>query len=244
MTAADLLSAALDHSRSGRGVIPVNGKVATVKWERFQTHRPSEAELRRFAWVKATGLAVILGPVSGNLCCRDFDEVEAYRRWAGKYSEWATTLPTSRTARGYHVFFIGAADLRTVDLGDGELRGGGGYCLLPPSLHPSGVRYTWLVPLPTGDIQDIDPAAAGLDRAWHCTESEGPTVQSGQSGQSCTERTEAVAPTPRKTCGGRRGRCCRQAALAQHTAHGSTIAGGSRQTETSGTENRRTHGTA
>ncbi len=36
--------------------------------------------------------------------------------------------------------------------------------VLPPSLHPLGVRYQWQVPLPDGPVPKVDPLQAGLIR--------------------------------------------------------------------------------
>jgi Bifunctional DNA primase/polymerase, N-terminal len=70
-------------------------------------------------------------------------------------------LPTVKTPRGYHVYFRGPACYK--DFGNGEYRGDSAhYCLLPPSQHPKGIIYTWLVPLPNGDLPVIDPYKAGL----------------------------------------------------------------------------------
>src|SRR5262249_31604916 len=44
---------------------------------------------------------------------------------------------------------------------DGELRAGG-YCLLPPSVHPRGPRYRWLIEPPVGEIPHVDLRAAGV----------------------------------------------------------------------------------
>ncbi|MCY3018632.1 MAG: bifunctional DNA primase/polymerase [Planctomycetota bacterium] len=164
-----LLAAALDYAGRGWCVIPVNGKLPIVKWKQYQTRRATEAELRAFLWHRATGLAVVLGPVSGNLACRDFDEAGAYEVWAKAHPDLARTLPTVKTARGFHVYFR-AAGVKLKDLGDGEQRGAGGYVLLPPSLHPSGVRYTWLVPLPAGEVPTVNVAAAGLGEVLHQSE--------------------------------------------------------------------------
>ena len=73
----------------------------------------------------------------------------------------AKTLPTVKTARGWHVYFCGLEGF--YDLGNGEYRGDSGhYCLLPPSRHPSGITYEWILPLPDGELPSIDPRKAGL----------------------------------------------------------------------------------
>jgi hypothetical protein len=162
-----LLQDALAYHRRGWCVIPVNGKKPArgVKWKPYATQRPTEAELR--AWFShngATGLAVVLGPVSGGLYCRDSDTPGAYERWKAGHAELAATLPTVKTARGYHVYFHSTAEHRIKNCKDGELRGVGSYVLLPPSQHPSGHVYKWLVELPSGDIPTVDPVNAGLVR--------------------------------------------------------------------------------
>jgi hypothetical protein len=114
-----------------------------------------------FARSGVTGLAVVLGSASGGLACRDWDDAGAYHRWADDHPGLAATLPTVQTPRGFHVYFAGPEGYH--ELGDGEYRADAGhYCLLPPSLHPDGMLYRWLIPLPEGALPFLDPAEAGL----------------------------------------------------------------------------------
>jgi len=43
------------------------------------------------------------------------------------------------------------------DFNNGELRGGGGYCLLPPSVHPDGVIYEWLIETNSENLLSLKP---------------------------------------------------------------------------------------
>jgi hypothetical protein len=116
---------------------------------RFQTVPANAATLQTlFAKPGITGLAVVLGAVSGGLACRDFDDIGAYNRWAAENPGDAATLPTAQTARGRHIF--GRLDDELfADLGDGELRADSRHLVvLPPSVHPDGPTYRWLNPLP------------------------------------------------------------------------------------------------
>jgi len=169
--AGDILTWALRYHRLGWTIIPAgygeDGKRPPrgFSWKRYQTERPSEADLERwFAGGKSVP-AVVLGGASGGLVCRDFDDPDAFHAWALEHRELAETLPTVETGRGYHTY-LRAAWEGFIDLGDeGELRGDvGHYCILPPAVHKSGKRYAWIVGLPetTSEIPLIDPFAAGL----------------------------------------------------------------------------------
>jgi hypothetical protein len=162
-----LLDKALKYSDFGWSIISITNepkeKAAAVEWTPYQTSRPSAAKLRKwFARRDVTGLAVIFGAVSGGLASRDWDVEGAYERWAQDHAKLAISLPTARTARGHHVYFRAELE-RFENLEDGEYRGDcGHYSVLPPSLHPSGVRYAWTIPLPKGELPLIDPVEVGL----------------------------------------------------------------------------------
>ncbi len=159
----ELLNNALDYSAIGLSVIPTRGKKPACAWKPFQRERPGPEEVRGlFNKPDITGVAVILGQVSGGLACRDFDVPEAYEKWAGGHGDLAPSLPTVETARGKHVYFRTTSESGIRKLPDGELRLSGGYCLLPPSLHPSGATYRWLIDLPDGEVPLVDPIQAGL----------------------------------------------------------------------------------
>jgi hypothetical protein len=179
-----LLEAALTYHRRGWCIIPVRGKKAACRWKAYQKKRPAESRLR--GWFGqprgVTGLAVVLGPVSGGLACRDFDTVESYRRWAAAHPGLAATLPTVETRRGFHVYFLGPEGFTEFD--DGEYRADSGhYCLLPPSRHPGGGQpYRWVVPLPAGPLPAIDPVKEGLCcGATEIAESSGENRDTGDS---------------------------------------------------------------
>ncbi len=173
---------ALQYHQRGWSILPISRagkwKKPAVKWTPYQKRQPTEDELREwFKMPNLAGLAVVLGPVSGELYCRDFDQAESYRRWADEHSELARSLPSVEAKRGPHLYFQSTQQIRTRDYGDGELRGIGGYSILPPSVHESGHVYQWTLPLPSGELPAVDPQEAGFCRSWHCTEG--------------TERTEA-----------------------------------------------------
>jgi len=174
------LKTALEYAERGWSIIPIGrDKKATGEWKRFQSERPTQDELERlFGGNGVQGLAVVCGPVSGNLVCRDFDLAGAYEAWAKEHPEMAAMLPTVKTGRGHHVYVRSRECTKIEKLGDGELRGGG-YCILPPSKHESGRLYEWIVPPPDGDFPEVDPVKIGL-------------VPVLQRRQKTTETTEAI----------------------------------------------------
>jgi hypothetical protein len=149
-TKVEVLDHALAYAARGWSIIAVAGKKAVGLWTTYQTNPPDKQTLvRLFAKKGITGLAVILGKVSGGLAVRDFDKADAYHAWAEANPEDASRLPTVRTARGFHVY--GRLDEETfAKLSDGELIGNSRHIVvLPPSAHPDGGVYTWVNPLPS-----------------------------------------------------------------------------------------------
>lgn len=159
-----LLSEALTYTRWGWSIIPIRfrGKEPAVRsWKTYQSQPPVESQVQRWFSTNWKNIAVILGPVSGGLACRDFDKIEAYRQWVKKHPQLAKTLPIVKTSRGAHVYFINREFSGIRHFDDGELRGAGGYCLLPPSIHPDGTEYEWQN-TPGGSIPEVDPDTAGM----------------------------------------------------------------------------------
>jgi hypothetical protein len=60
------------------------------------------------------------------------------------------------TGRGLHFYYRTTAEIHNaVGLFPGvDLRGQGGYVVVPPSIHPSGARYRWEVPLSPTSLAD------------------------------------------------------------------------------------------
>ena len=120
-----VLDAALQYAASGLSIIAIKPRTKNQpigKWKPYQSCPADESQLRKwFGNGYANNIAVILGAVSGNFGCRDFDRMESYDRWAADHPELAQSLPTAATSRGRHVYFrtdpanLCFVDLRTVD---------------------------------------------------------------------------------------------------------------------------------
>lgn len=139
----------------GSNVIPLRPgeKTPAVRWERFQRERLvdrdwDEVDRYLYSWWggdKDHGLGVVTGAVS-EIVVVDVDSDEA-RSLVERTCGWPRTV-TTRTAKGWHLWFRYPGETRNgVRRGESALdvRGDGGYVVVPPSRHPSGVEYTWAV---------------------------------------------------------------------------------------------------
>lgn len=77
------------------------------------------------------------------------------------HPELVKILPIVKTGRGMHIYFVNQNIRGIKHYDDGELRANGGYCLLPPSIHPCGAEYEWQN-YPMNGIPEIDPQTAGF----------------------------------------------------------------------------------
>lgn len=210
----ELLSAALAYLERGWSIIPIStdDKRPARRWKTYQSKPPTTSTLQ--AWFgngSMFGIGVIFGDVSRGLASRDFDGMTGYERWAHDFPELAGSLPTVETRRGRHVYFRAAPDritaLRTrlgkadsrgaIPFADGELRCGCGcYSVLPPSRHPSGVTYRWIVPLPAGELPVIDPLTAGFVPSCGVETESAERTETTEIAET-TERTERTEESGR-----------------------------------------------
>jgi hypothetical protein len=154
MPRSDLRAAAATYWDLGWAVLPVNGKIARIRWKQAPARHRVE---RLLDDPRTTGLALILGEPSGNIVARDFDAPASYERWRTQHPILAEVLPTSETPRpGHHVLARAVSPCQTTVLSDGELRSHGAYVVIPPSSHPNGQCYRWIIE-PSREIPEVDP---------------------------------------------------------------------------------------
>lgn len=142
-----MLGAALDYCREGWSVIPVEpkGKVPLVPWRDFQQKRATEAQIRKW-WAKHpdANIGVITGEISG-IVAVDVDTDRGGR--AKPIAKEAPTKLVSRTGGGgYHLIYQypGSGRVQNKVTAAGiDVRGDGGYIVVPPSIHSSGRAYRW-----------------------------------------------------------------------------------------------------
>ncbi len=180
----NMLDEALAYMRMGFSVIPVKGpflakgktveekskdaKAPLVAWTAYRQERPTEEEARSWfaRWPKAN-VAIVTGKISG-LVVVDLDSKDAidWARSQGLLSETATVS----TPRGIHGYFrcpdrtIGnSVNVNGMHI---DVRGEGGYAIAPPSVHLSGMEYTWLR-RPEDGIADLPEPFRTTDQKEH-----------------------------------------------------------------------------
>lgn len=179
----------------GLSTIPIQKgtKEPVGPWKRAQHERASLHDVLK--WLEAGhGLAVVLGRVSDGWVCRDFDDESSYDQWASAYPDLAARLPTSKTARGYHVFAQVERETKTRRFDDGELRADGTYVLVPPSKHPtSGIPYRWIRRPGRDSRLLLAVAETGLARSW-----TRPITENKEATETTNGNTYSLLPRPNR----------------------------------------------
>lgn len=142
----------------GISVIPVMGresitedgfKKPVINWKEFQTRLPSMIELDSWFKFKRYNLAMVTGQVS-RILTLDIDSKKG-----GLDSIKGKFIPLTwndKSPNGLHYHFIWTPTLNGKvtsysDLLPGvDIRGDGGYCVIPPSVGFNGQPYSWVKP--------------------------------------------------------------------------------------------------
>lgn len=139
----ELKEKALEYLAEGYSIIPVGiDKKPLINWKPYQHKRLTEKEVKKlFSDPKARGIAVITGKLSG-LAVLDFEKDADI-----PFEKLKTGIQARSGGGGVHFYYKYPAsyDLFSCTrlLPDMDLRGEGGYIILPPSEHKSGNRYKW-----------------------------------------------------------------------------------------------------
>jgi|GEM_PF-6509168 len=195
------LDYALFYVSYGLSVIPLKPgeKVPLIKWEQYQKEPPSIVEVQK--WFKDTdnNIAIVCGRVSRNLVVIDFDDKEVYEKFMkelGSDSELKDIIDNTwlvETGKGYHVYLRVDRPIKTGKLPKIDIKGEGGYVVAPPSLHPSGKRYTFVRFTKTTDHEirmvseeQYNRLLAILERASNAKLSGGQKVERPKGGHELT----------------------------------------------------------
>jgi hypothetical protein len=173
-----VLQTALTLLYAGLSPIPIgaNKRPAIGSWKGYQTRLPTSEEWTAWVASRRCGLAVVLGPVSGNAEVVDFDDPSVLRPFYDLVEAMAPGLisrlvivgtPTDGRHLYYRCPVIAGNQKLAVNAQRQtmiETRGEGGYALIPPSpawCHPDHKEYVLrqgdlaAIPTITADERDI-----------------------------------------------------------------------------------------
>jgi hypothetical protein len=146
------LEAALGYRKLGWSLLPVGTDkrphfdilaqmYGSPGWDARRSRAASAVEIEEwFRLDPQTGVGIITGAASGGLVVVDFDHRRPRR---------LIDTPLVQTSRGLHVYLSGSSPIESSRHDGFELKADGTYVVAPPSVHPSGSRYEWLL-APTG----------------------------------------------------------------------------------------------
>jgi hypothetical protein len=123
------------------------GKHPRVKWSKLRTADPVAVESWWRRWPHA-GIGCATGP--SGLAVFDLDGPKGLETFRNILNGSSVQLPLatarSKTARGWHVFFRapeGGVPTSSNPETKLDVRGNGGFVVLPPSPHATGFTYAW-----------------------------------------------------------------------------------------------------
>ena len=142
--------AARDYMARGWAVFPVKGKIPCTSNGVLDASTEERLAAIWFERFPDRGVALATGKPSG-VWVVDLDgpdAVELFKKLRAEAGDDSRAM-TSITNRGYHLFYEmpnDGTDIRNSagKIGPGiDVRGTGGYVVLPPSPHPDGPAYRW-----------------------------------------------------------------------------------------------------
>ena len=154
------LENALDYYDRGLCIIPVTprDKFPACKWEQYFYNRPSRDEI--IAWWTDNpeyNIGLITGKVS-KIVVVDV-EVEGVKNVDKILEDMPTRIISKSGSGGYHLFYsypntISKISNKVKILPNVDIRGDCGLIVLPPSTHPTGNEYSWIM---SGKIGAFNP---------------------------------------------------------------------------------------
>ena len=149
------LHAALAYAAARRAVLPLVPRAKEPAIARgFHSATTNPETIRRYWRVPDRNIGIATGALSG-VWVLDIDGDEgaaSLRALEAQHGKLPVTWISS-TGRGWHVWWRYTAPIRSSTgriAPSLDVKADGGYVVAPPSIHPSGRAYTWLVP-PEGE---------------------------------------------------------------------------------------------
>jgi hypothetical protein len=172
VTHSPLVEAAADYLNRGLAVIALAGKTPNGQVHRHGLHEPIVGDVLTaedyqllagaFNHPATTGIGIL---TRWPYVVLDIDGEEGAQQWSEIVGEMNVAPDTwvAKTGRGVHLWFATHIRTGTIKLGPKlDLKGEGGYVAAPPSLHPDGHRYEWLIEPSTAYVAEAPDALMEL----------------------------------------------------------------------------------
>jgi len=163
-----------EYLKFGWTIIPVvsGEKRPAVNWKDYQNKKPTNTELKEWFKDPNTGVGLITGKASGVIVV---DE-DSYKE-KGTVLTLETPLKVKTGGGGTHYYFKYKEGVTNAVNRDKavDVRGEGGFVVLPPTIHPNGNAYKWEGELPENldNLPTLDESFAD-EMVKSRTENNGP----------------------------------------------------------------------
>lgn len=178
-----MVEAVTEYMDRGWKIFPVNGKVPVT--EHGLKDATSEHRMIPVWWEAhpGRGIGLATGQVSGVwVLDLDGDEGKESFRELQKDQDRLPKTVSAKTGKGFHLYYRmpSGRDVRNSasKVGPGiDVRGTGGYVVVPPSPHPSGSRYEWVARRSPDDVQVADAPTWLLNLVLERTRRSSPVAE-------------------------------------------------------------------
>ena len=139
------LEQALHYLEKGWSIVPVGiDKKPLTEWKKYQQERPTKEQVTKlFTDYPTANIGIVTGAIS-NLIVVDIDP-----RHNGDNQPFnrITTVTAKTGGGGWHYYFKNEEGIQNqVGIREGiDIRGEGGFVIVPPSVHQSGKSYEWIM---------------------------------------------------------------------------------------------------
>ena len=144
-----LLETAQGYLSLGWSVIPVKpgSKLPAVTWKEYQTRPATQDELS--SWFKDKTVNEIgIGLVTGKLSKIVVVDLDLYKEASDGKQILDTLIKVRTGGGGLHGYYAWNREIKNQVNINGkaiDVRGDGGYVVLPPTVHPNGTSYRWII---------------------------------------------------------------------------------------------------
>lgn len=146
----EFLDEALAGLKRGWSMMPIKreeGKVPAVRWKEYQTSAPDETLIKKwFGREHKRNLGLITGKVS-RVFVADTDTQDALDYLISRGIPNGPYVQGSQPFKRHYYFNLPSFEVRNSAskiFAGLDIRGEGGYVVLPPSIHQNGSIYTWM----------------------------------------------------------------------------------------------------